>query len=457
MPLVLLSKSEIENGTFSSHDGDPAIQQLLSFYPGHGDNAHTLARIDHGNLDFHTPEVDDDRFLTDDDSADDEQMVQLALKHPSKFSESVTIEIRYVCTYYVSTPSWAVSGASEPENSGSQTSGVSQGIVWPTSCPLLQPQPGLVPTAMTPVVATELADYHATSNSDLSQSAWPVDTDLVFPSGSTKLLLLNQRPMVRAIIQEGIENLRAALMFTDAFPGLCSMLTLVKDSLFTAAMHHMPGAMEMLNRLTRDQEYLLKITPLPHARICLFQSEIKERCSTTIRGAFEMFTSPLDVINHVHKQLANYTYTFPRATIVNAPNGLVMRTRPYRNDHIITVIKDMFFIGGATSFARCFKYLFPTYQGHHGEELKVPTPMLYAAIYKWRNGAHKVAEFSANAYLDVYNGHINTLKHIWENREGAFHLMMADIYEKASTITTGNETGPGVAICNVPGHSEYLT
>jgi len=112
------------------------------------------------------------------------------------------------------------------------------------------------------VVTAELVDYHATSNSDLSQSAWPVDTDLVFSPGSTKLSLLNQRPIVRAVIQEGIENLRAALMFTDGFPGLCSTLTLVKDSLFTAAMHHKPGATEMLDRLTRDQEYLLKITPL---------------------------------------------------------------------------------------------------------------------------------------------------------------------------------------------------
>ncbi|KAF8256576.1 hypothetical protein EI94DRAFT_1710901 [Lactarius quietus] len=187
---------------------------------------------------------------------DDEQTVQLALKHPSKFSESVTVEL-------LQRPSWAVSGASEPENSGSQTFGVLlEGIVGPTSRPPLQPQPGPVPTAMTPVLTTELADYHATSNSDLSQSPWPVDMDLVFPLGSTKLSLLNQHPMVRAVIQEGIENLWAALMFTNAFPGLCSTLTLVKDLLFTAAMHHKPGATEMLDRLTRNQEYLLKITPL---------------------------------------------------------------------------------------------------------------------------------------------------------------------------------------------------
>jgi hypothetical protein len=58
-------------------------------------------------------------------------------------------------------------------------------------------------------------------------------------------------------------------------------------------------------------------------------------------------------------------------------------------------------------------------------------PKLYAALYEWRTGEQQVAEFSANAYLDVYIGHLNTLKHIQEHRAGAFHLMMADIYTKA--------------------------
>ena len=56
---------------------------------------------------------------------------------------------------------------------------------------------------------------------------------------------------------------------------------------------------------------------------------------------------------------------------------------------------------------------------------------LYAALYEWRTGEQQVTEFLANAYLDVYNGHVNTLKHIQDHRAGAFHLMMVDIYTKA--------------------------
>ncbi|KAH9034432.1 hypothetical protein EDB84DRAFT_1561445 [Lactarius hengduanensis] len=64
---------------------------------------------------------------------------------------------------------------------------------------------------------------------------------------------------------------------------------------------------------------------------------------------------------------------------------------------------------------------------------------LYATLYEWRGGAQQISEFSANAYLDVYLANVNTLKHILNNRERAFHIMMSDIYAQAST-TGGTAT-----------------
>ena len=55
---------------------------------------------------------------------------------------------------------------------------------------------------------------------------------------------------------------------------------------------------------------------------------------------------------------------------------------------------------------------------------------LYAAIQEWQTGSHQLAEFSANRYLDVYNGHMQTFNHISVNRNNAFHIMMADIYRR---------------------------
>jgi len=59
---------------------------------------------------------------------------------------------------------------------------------------------------------------------------------------------------------------------------------------------------------------------------------------------------------------------------------------------------------------------------------------LYAAIHEWRSGRHHPSEFSTNAYLDVYQGHIDTFHHIQEHRSAAFHLMMSDIYAQAKCM-----------------------
>ncbi|KAF8264487.1 hypothetical protein EI94DRAFT_1805780 [Lactarius quietus] len=58
---------------------------------------------------------------------------------------------------------------------------------------------------------------------------------------------------------------------------------------------------------------------------------------------------------------------------------------------------------------------------------------LYATLYEWHTGEQQTHKFSANVYMDVYAGHVNTLRHIMENQEGAFHIMMSDIHTQAST------------------------
>jgi len=55
----------------------------------------------------------------------------------------------------------------------------------------------------------------------------------------------------------------------------------------------------------------------------------------------------------------------------------------------------------------------------------------------------RVAEFSANAYLDVYRGHVNSLSRYKDNRIGTFNSMMSDIYAKARCVNN-SRCGSGV-------------
>ena len=186
----------------------------------------------------------------------------------------------------------------------------------------------------TQVVAAErLSSPDLTHDEYSLQPAWPVDTELVLSPGSNKVMLTGQRPVVRAVIQDAIDNLHAAMLFTNAFPDVCVALGLIKDCLLTAANCLKPGAKEVYERLEQDEEYMMKIIPLasflllrddctdsafqPRAQICLIRSEVKERCNIITMGSFLAFGSALDIVDYVSKQLADYTYTFPRANSVS--------------------------------------------------------------------------------------------------------------------------------------------
>ena len=112
-------------------------------------------------------------------------------------------------------------------------------------------------------------DDAAVSNSD--HPFWPAETDLVYASGSNRLKLTGQSPIVRSVVVQAIENLRAAMLFTGAFLDVCSALTLIKDCLLTSASFLLPGAADVLDRLRTDPDYLSKLTLL--VRLFFFDDE----------------------------------------------------------------------------------------------------------------------------------------------------------------------------------------
>ncbi|KAI9451374.1 hypothetical protein BJY52DRAFT_1191052 [Lactarius psammicola] len=449
MPLKLADESEIvdqqgyDGSVIKGKSKQVPSQGTPSFYPRRSD---TTTHIVSGRSETPTsylqtdnpykPDVDDhDDTETEED--DNEQIVELALKNPARFSEVMATE----------RPIWKASGGIDmprpaeltsrqsfhgPVLSGS-VSGCAPADATPVPMPMPPPTPGSE-MCMTELSAeTPSPNGAPTRRRTTPDSPIPIlraDTDLVFTEGSTKLMLTNQRPIIRAVIQDAIENLRASILFTNAFPDATIAFALSSDALKVAAESHKPD----------DGEYLAKLVPLPRARICLFRGEVKDRCNAVSVAALFAIGSAPEIARLVTRQLSHYTYTFPGAPGDMGVTGLVRRSQPYRNPRIIAVIRDLYFTGGSNSFASRFNHLFPTYQGNDGMvHQEVPIPMvslvataLYATLYEWRTGEQQALEFSANAYMDVYHGHVNTFKHILENRERAFHTMMSDIYTQAS-------------------------
>jgi len=114
-----------------------------------------------------------------------------------------------------------------------------------------------------------------------------------------------------------------------------------------------------------------------------------------IYSAFSTIGDPDAIARLAQKLKADYNYTFPMAANVstqfcsiswltlhqrdqlNVGQLLPMHSQPYRNNWIITVIQDMFFMGGKSSYIYCFIHLFSNYHGDDGVmRHEVPPPMV---------------------------------------------------------------------------------
>lgn len=104
------------------------------------------------------------------------------------------------------------------------------------------------------------------SPEELPSSIWPSETDLVYTSGSNKLRLTIQHTYVKAVIHDAVENIKASIMFDDAFPNANVCITFATEALTLAAKGRLPSSRDILARLTDDSQYLAKIIPL----VCIY-------------------------------------------------------------------------------------------------------------------------------------------------------------------------------------------
>jgi hypothetical protein len=92
-------------------------------------------------------------------------------------------------------------------------------------------------------------------------SIWPTDTDILYAPGSNKVTLMSQHPMLRVVIQDAMELVRANLLFTYAFPDPAVARATIRESLVTSAASY-PAASGIHQCLMFDEPYMAALTPL---------------------------------------------------------------------------------------------------------------------------------------------------------------------------------------------------
>ena len=184
--------------------------------------------------------------------------------------------------------------------------------------------------AILQVVNDEPVNQTATPSQ--AQSVWPVETDLLYVSGTCKVILTVQWPIMRTIIQDAFEQVRQELLFTNAFLDAFTAVEFTQYGLLMAAQGH-DRATDIHNRLVSDAEYMSRMVPLvsllilirlllitffqPRARIPLFRAEVKDCCVAIVRAEFLSVGSETVVAELAQKQLGHYNYTFPTGASVS--------------------------------------------------------------------------------------------------------------------------------------------
>jgi len=85
---------------------------------------------------------------------------------------------------------------------------------------------------------------------------WPVDTDIIFSEGRTRIRLMNQKTLIRMVLQDAISNVHANLVFGHAFPDAGVAFASTRAAVVNAAMGRFPSAGTIHNCLLSDMEYL---------------------------------------------------------------------------------------------------------------------------------------------------------------------------------------------------------
>ena len=111
---------------------------------------------------------------------------------------------------------------------------------------------------------TETSSQEQSGTNDMCSwsPSWPADTHLTFNPGSNKIMLTIQPPLLQTTIQDGFENLRASLLFENAFPEPNLTVLFVRKTLIAATRSLLPASVNIYNWLLLDDEYINKISHL---------------------------------------------------------------------------------------------------------------------------------------------------------------------------------------------------
>ena len=138
--------------------------------------------------------------------------------------------------------------------------------------------PGPTSSPLTTGDITEVDDINSTQvgsssavqdHTTVTQPIWPIETDLVFVTGTNKIKLSIQSRLLQQIFKDAFDEVRRDLLFEHAFPDAVAIPKVVRLALVSAAEanmfrdgHYNASAAAVHQRLLSHDDYLAKMIRL---------------------------------------------------------------------------------------------------------------------------------------------------------------------------------------------------
>ncbi|RDX39857.1 hypothetical protein OH76DRAFT_1367103, partial [Lentinus brumalis] len=244
--------------------------------------------------------------------------------------------------------------------------------------------------------------------------------DLVLRKHGGRLKLKKQRPRVKRVTKQAIEDMMLNVCITNAYPDSPDKTNdFAQKSLIRSAKS--VGDTDIAGRLKRDEKYWKRLATIPLQRIPNFRGKVKKITDALVKRTYGL--KPGDALKVIWFQ-EGLRYIFP------------FDYEPYSSSIFVEALTDAFF-----AKPRSYGYRIVSHFGSSlpeaPHEKEIPAAMLalvataiYASIDDYRNVRFEAGDFKSNLFIDIYRLNIATLSDYKNDQPRIYHDFMHGLFKE---------------------------
>ncbi|KIJ93672.1 hypothetical protein K443DRAFT_125515 [Laccaria amethystina LaAM-08-1] len=270
---------------------------------------------------------------------------------------------------------------------------------------------------------------------------WAIETHYNPPGRGKHNISIKAQPYIlRMIIKAAIRRVTGDAIGETAYSPLDDATKYFRRTLKRCAFSL--GATLYASRFAQDHHFGVVFGRVLNGRLSTYRGGMKKVVLSKVEGFYQLAggaegkAKVADLINQT-------SYIYPLR------GDLLLRTKPFFNLAIISMLREVFFMGTRGTLAEKHEDRFKTTSDYpvNMKRRQVTDPMValaatcvHSALDDFATGTCLKTEFNADLYEDVYHGHIKFLTEIRETNPEGYSKLMADLYNAVCSAITRRTT-----------------